>query len=194
MNSADRRKKDPMADPEVVSLLIGLHDDLKQALRELREREARDNARQTEFRQRQEGKVRTDDSQKPVQSNDMNTNGFQVLKRVAGWKTQLTGASQAKAFAGAAALPEQEVSLDLELVARACDGYQLRFRARTNDVEVAAGDSYHLSPLAAEEAAAALFGVSRNDWETLPVENQLGAVPARPDGASSTKPPLPQRR
>lgn len=120
--------------------------------------------------------------------------GFQVLKHVTGWKTQLTGAQQAKAFAGAAAaLPEQEVTLDLELVARACDGYQLRYRVRTDETEVATGASYHLSPLAAEEAAAALFGVTRHDWETVPAANQIGTVPARTGHESGVKPSMPQR-
>jgi hypothetical protein len=124
----------------------------------------------------------------------MSDPGFQVLKRVTGWKTQLTGALQAEVFAGsAAALPEQEVMLDLELVARACDGYQLRHRVRTDETEVAAGASYHLSPLAAEEAAAALFGVTRNAWETVPVANQIGTVPARTGNEGGLKPPMPQR-
>lgn len=124
----------------------------------------------------------------------MNTNGFSVLKRVTGWKTQLTGTLQASAFSVAAeALPEQEVSLEIELVSRACDGYQLRYRAQAAEMEVAAGESYHLSPLAAEEAATTLFGVTRADWETVPVENRVGAVPERPGGDSSTKPSMPQR-
>lgn len=118
---------------------------------------------------------------------------FQVLKRVTGWKTQLSGAHQAKAFSAEAALPEEEVSLDVELVARACDGYQLRYRVRTDETEVAAGASYHLSPLAAEEAAAALFGVTRNDWETVPATNQIGTVPARTSNEDGTKPAMPQR-
>lgn len=124
----------------------------------------------------------------------MSENGFPVLKRVTGWKTQLTGTQQAKAFLAAAeALPEQEVSLEIELVSRACDGYQLRYRAHVAETEVAAGESYHLSPLAAEEAAAALFGVTRADWESVPVENRVGTVPARPSGDGGTKPSMPQR-
>ncbi|MBI1762011.1 MAG: hypothetical protein HYR56_11315 [Acidobacteria bacterium] len=125
----------------------------------------------------------------------MNDKGFPVLKRVTGWKTQLTGAQQAKAFSAATeALPEQEVSLDIELVARACDGYQLRYRARTAEAEVTAGESYHRTPLAAEEAAAAFFGVTRDAWQTVPPANQIGTVPARPGGESATKPPMPQRK
>lgn len=124
----------------------------------------------------------------------MSENGFPVLKRVTGWKTQLTGTQQARAFSAAAeALPEQEVSLEIELVSRACDGYQLRYRAHAAETEVAAGDSYHLSPLAAEEAAVALFGVTRKDWETVLADNQIDAVPARPGGTGATKPSMPQR-
>ena len=120
--------------------------------------------------------------------------GFQVLKHVTGWKTQLNSATHAKVFSAEASLPEGEVGLDVELVLRACDGYQLRYRMRTDEAEIAAGESYHLSPMAAEDAAAELFGITRNDWEAVPVENQLGAVPTRPSGTSGTKPPLPQRR
>ncbi len=120
---------------------------------------------------------------------------FQVLKRVTGWKAQLNGDQQAKAFSAAAeALPEQELSFDLEVVSRACDGYQLQYRAQNAGAEVAAGSSYHLTPLAAEEAAAALFDVKRSDWQTVPPANQVGAVPARPGGEGGTKPPMPQRR
>lgn len=126
--------------------------------------------------------------------NDKGTEGgFQVLKRVTGWKTPLSNAHQAEAFSAEVALPEEEMSLDVELVARACDGYQLRYRVRTDETEVAAGASYHLSPRAAEEAAAALFGVTRNAWETIPAANQIGTVPARTGNESGTKPPMPQR-
>ena len=123
----------------------------------------------------------------------MNAQSFQVLKRVSGWKAQLSNAQQTQAFSTAAAWPEQEVSLELEVVARACDGYQLRYSARTAEAEVAAGSSYHLSPLAAEEAAATLFGVTRKDWETVPAANQIGAVPTRTSNERDTKPSMPQR-
>lgn len=127
----------------------------------------------------------------------MNNNGFQVLKRVTGWKTQLTEATRTAAFSAAAAMPdampEQEVSLDLELIVRACDGFQLRYRAHAGDAEVAAGESYHLSPMAAEAAANALFGVAQNAWETVPLPKPVGPVPARPAKPADKKPPMPKR-
>ena len=45
------KKKNAQADAEVMSLLIGIHDDLKQFLSEMRQRQERDVALQAKFRE-----------------------------------------------------------------------------------------------------------------------------------------------